>query len=117
MVLAAVLVITAGVTGCQVSAADPAVRQSVVNGSSVASISQQLIITFKRNTLTCDPAGIARLSEISQVPLELVRPMSGNACVVRQVEKSGISFAQGQQLLKQQPSIESVEPDALMKTM
>lgn len=119
MVLAIVIVIvmTAGVTGCQVSAADPAMRQPVLTGSPAAPISQQLIITFKRNTLACDPAGIARLSEISKVPLELVRPMSGNACVVRQLEKSGSTFDQGQQILKHQPSIEWVERDALMKTM
>jgi len=48
-------------------------------------VSQQLIIKFKPNTIACDAAGIAHLSAVTQVPLEHVRPMSGDACVIKQL--------------------------------
>ena len=44
-----------------------------------ARVSQQLIVKFKPNTIACDATGIAHLSAATQVPLEHVRPMSGDA--------------------------------------
>jgi hypothetical protein len=116
-VLVIVTVIITGVSGCQVSAADTDTRQPAVKALPTTSATQQLIIKFKPNTLDCNATGIARLSTESGVPLELVGPMSGNACLARQLAKADISFAQGQQRLKQHPAIEWVEQDALMKTM
>ncbi len=80
-----------------------------------AAVSQQLIIKFKPNTIVCDAAGIAGLSSATQVPLEHVRPMSGDACVVKQFADNAEAFSQGQEILKQHPAIEWLEEDRIMK--
>jgi hypothetical protein len=81
------------------------------------SVSQQLIIKFKPNTIVCNPVGIAQLSSTTNVSLEFVRPMSGDACVVRQVADSADNLLHGQETLKNNPAVEYVEPDAVMKTL
>jgi hypothetical protein len=100
--------------GCQLSAVDDLRRSSpqMIAGTSG---SQQLIIKFRPGTLSCDPAGIACLSSTTHVALEFVRPMSGDACVVKHLANDSGSFSQGQQVLRQHPAIEWVEPDAVMK--
>lgn len=97
-------------TGCQTSfsfarAADAA----------PATVSQQLIIKLKADTLNCDAADITRLSREAQVPLEYIRAMSGDACVVRQTADSREHLEQGQQTLRQHPALEWLELDARMK--
>ena len=82
-----------------------------------ASASQQLIIKFKPNTIACNPAGIAQLSSTTHVSLEFVRTMSGDACVVKQIADSDEGLLQGQKTLKQNPAVEYLEPDAVMKPM
>jgi len=81
------------------------------------STSQQLIIKFKPNTIACTPEGIAQLSATANVPLEFVRTMSGDACVVKQFAESADILLQGQKTLKENPAVEYLEPDAIMKAL
>lgn len=78
-------------------------------------VSQQLIIKFKSNTIACDAAGIASLSAATQVPLEHGRPMSGDACVVKQFADKAEGLSHGQERLKQHPAIEWLEEDRMMQ--
>lgn len=82
-----------------------------------ASASQQLIIKFKPNTIACTPAGIAQLSSTTHVSLEFIRTMSGDACVVKQFADSADNLLHGQETLKQNPAVEYLEPDAIMKAL
>ena len=82
-----------------------------------ASASQQLIIKFKPNTIACHPAGIAQLSSTTHVALEFIRTMSGDACVVKQFADSADNLLHGQETLKQNPAVEYLEPDAVMKAL
>ena len=103
-------------SGCQSYlpiAANNSSQQSIV-GTMVA---EQLIIKFKPNTFSCDPIGIAQLSLVTRVPLEYVRRMSGDACVIRQLADEMNDFLRGKKLLRQQPSVEWVEQDAKMKAL
>ena len=80
-------------------------------------VSQQLIVKFKPNTITCDAPEIAHLSAVTRVPLEYVRPMSGNACVIKQLADDAAGLSQGQETLKQHPAIEWLEEDKMMKAL
>lgn len=82
-----------------------------------ASASRQLIIKFKPDTIACTPEGIARLSSTTRVSLEFVRTMSGDACVVKQFGDSAENLLQGQKTLKENPAVEYLEPDAVMKSL
>jgi hypothetical protein len=101
--------------GCHSSPTDSNSSRLTSNAPTDASTSQQLIIKFKPDTIACSPEGIARLSLATRVSLEFIRQMSGQACVVKQLAGSAEGISKGQTLLKQHPSIEWVEPDALMK--
>ena len=103
--------------GCQFSPADHASGKPALRSAAAASTHQQLIVKFKSATFRCVPADIARLSAQTNVRLEFVRPMSGDACVIKQVQGDARDFSHGQKLLMQHPSIEWVELDAVMKTM
>lgn len=76
--------------------------------------SQQLIVKFKPHTLACDTSGVAHLSADTQVPLEHVRAMSGDACVINQLADSVAALLQGQEKLKRHPAIEWLEEDRVM---
>lgn len=110
------VVAIAAATGCQVppSTINPVKPQSVSPGPRLAF--QQLIIKFKPNISACDATGIAQLSVRTQVPLEFVRIMSGDACVIRQLADHSSKFSQGQKILKQDSTVEWVESDSVMKT-
>lgn len=82
-----------------------------------ASASQQLIIKFKPNTIACTPAGIAQWSSTTHVSLEFVRTMSGDACVVKQFADTADLLLHGQKTLKENPAVEYLEPDAVMKAL
>jgi hypothetical protein len=82
-----------------------------------APVSRQLIIKFKPDTIACDPAGIAQLSSITHVSLEFVRTMSGDACVVKQFADSADDLLHGQKTMKENPAVEYLEPDAVMKAL
>lgn len=101
-------------TGCQ---APPAMAASQSSPRPIAetTAAQQLIIKFKPNTIACDVAGIAHLTLATQVPLEYVRPMSGNACVIRQVADGTNDFFAGKELLRQHPAVEWLEQDKKKK--
>jgi hypothetical protein len=103
--------------GCQPpsSLADP--RQTSPTTIIRASASRQLIIKFKPNTIACTPAGIAQWSSTTRVSLEYVRTMSGEACVVKQFADSADNLSRGQQTLKENPAVEYLEPDAVMKAL
>lgn len=104
------LAVLAVATGCQQPLANNILPQP-------ASISQQLIIKFKPGTIPCNSAGIAHLSSTTRISLEFIRPMSGDACVVKQfaINKEGLS--QGQKKLQQHSSVELVEQDVEMKAL
>ncbi len=78
---------------------------------------QQLIIKFRPNTITCDAAGIAHLSSVTGIPLEYVRPMSGDACVIRQRAGGAKELLQRQELLKEHSAVEWLEQDAKKKAL
>jgi hypothetical protein len=80
-------------------------------------VSQQLIVKFKPNTITCDAPEIAHLSAVTRVPLEYVHPMSGGACVVQQWAANAEGLSHGQETLKQHPDIEWLEEDRMMKAL
>jgi hypothetical protein len=82
-----------------------------------ASASRQLIIKFKPNTIACTPEGIAQFSSTTHVSLEFVRTMSGDACVVKQFADSEDNLLPGQKTLKENPAVEYLEPDAIMKAL
>jgi hypothetical protein len=82
-----------------------------------ASVSRQLIIKFKPDTISCNPAGIAELSLATHVSLEFVRPMSGDACVVKQFADSADGLLRGQKTLKDNSAVEYLEPDSIIKAL
>ena len=104
------------VVGCQMppslSASSPPLSAPMLTGN--GAVSQQLIIKFKSNTIACDAAGIANLSSATQVPLQYVRPMSGDACVVQQFADDAEGLSSGQERLKRHPAIEWQEKDRMM---
>lgn len=102
---------------CQFPATNNPSAKSGVHSAVPASTPQQLIVKFKSATFRCIPADIARLAVQTGVQLEFVRPMSGDACVIRQVRDNAGDLARGLKLLRQHPSVEWVELDAVMKTM
>jgi len=82
-----------------------------------APAAQQLIIKFKPDTIACTPEGIAQFSSTTRVSLEFVRTMSGDACVLKQSADSADILLQGQKTLKENPAVEYLEPDAIMKAL
>jgi hypothetical protein len=82
-----------------------------------APASEQLIIKFKPNTIACTPEGIAQLSSATHASLEFVRTMSGDACVVKQFADSADDLLRGQKTIKENPAVEYLEPDAVMKAL
>jgi len=101
--------------GCQMPPSPSTITQSQPVPAPIAKVSQQLIIKFKPDTIVCDAAGIARLSSTMQVLLEHIRPMSGDACVVKQFADNTNGLSQGQNVLRQHPAIEWLEEDRMMK--
>ena len=80
-------------------------------------VSQQLIVKFKPNTIACDATQIAHLSAVTRVPLEYVRPMSGDACVIKQLADDAAGLSQRQETLKQYPAIEWLEEDRTVEAL
>lgn len=111
---------TLATTACQLPSAGETTLPAATTAAAVApksAASQRLIIKFKPHTISCDAAGIARLSADTQMALEYIRPVSGNACVIRHASDREEDFAKGRTVLKQHPAVEWVEVDAVMKTM
>lgn len=104
-------------TGCQsLPSGNEAAKRSPAPVANAGDF-RQLIVKFKSATFRCNSSDISRLAAQTGMQLEFVRPMSGDACVIRQVRGSADDYSRGQKLLQQHPSIEWVEPDAIMKTM
>ncbi len=105
--------------GCQASSntsSDPVQLAAARVPAAAALQSQQLIIKFKQTAgVACDGSRIARFSEAAGVPLQLVRPMSGQACVVKQSGAGAAELTHGLDALRKNPAVEFVEPDAVMK--
>lgn len=57
------------------------------------------------------------MSAVTRVPLEYVRPMSGDACVIKELADDAAGLSQGQETLKQHPAIEWLEEDKMMKAL
>lgn len=99
----------AAVTGCQ-----SAWSETSSPGMQVGGI-QQFIVKFKAGTFACDAADIARFAKASRIPVEFVRPMSGDACIVRPPSLHPSAAPEMQQQLKSHPAVEWVEIDRIMK--
>ena len=109
-----VMVILA-VAGCQTP---PAIADSVPSPQPVANTAaRQLIINFKPNTIACNAAGIMQLSSATRVPLEYVRPMSGNACVIKQLAVDANDVLREQELLRHHPAVEWLGQDEKKKAL
>ena len=100
--------------GCQTSFVMADSQSSPQAGANTAT--RQLIIKFKPDTISCNTAGIAQLSSATQVSLEYVRPMSGDACVVKLLDVDANSLRE-QELLRQHPAIEWLEQDEKKKAL
>lgn len=109
------MVAVVAAVGCQQPSASANPPRPAPTTIIEASTTQQLIIKFKPGTIACNPAGIARLSSAARVSLEFIRAMSGDACVVKQFADSADSLLQEQKILKQNPDVEYLELDAVMK--
>lgn len=77
-------------------------------------VHRQLIISFQDPAFPCNAAAIAEFAASTKVRLEFLRPMSGNACVVRQVASDAAGLAAGQKRMKAHRAIGWLEPDAVM---
>ena len=108
IICAAMAVIAAN--GCQPIPA-VAVPQARIPTIAETAPPHQLVIKFKPHTISCDPEGIARLALSTQVHLEYIRLMSGNACVIRQFAGVTNGFLREQELLMRHPDVEWVEQD------
>jgi hypothetical protein len=74
----------------------------------------QLIVKFKPSSgLTCDSAGIARLSAQAGFRFDYLRPMSGDACVL--TLRAGARLPAAITALQALPGVEWAEPDAVMR--
>ena len=109
------------VIGCQAHRSIAATQASLqpLTGTTAAqhSSTQQLIIKFKLNAFACNAAGIEQLSSATRVMLEFIRPMSGDACVIKQLDESSIDLLRGQERLRQHPAVEWLELDARKKAL
>jgi hypothetical protein len=77
-------------------------------------LTQQVIVKFKPHTIACDATQIAHLSAVTRVPLQYVRPLSGDACVIKQRANDAAGLLHGQETLKQHPAIEWLEEDRML---
>lgn len=105
-----------GIAACQSSSPPaPVGEPRPVAGASDAF--RQLIIRFKPGTVACDAAAIARFAAAVGVSLQFVRPMSGEACVVRQTAESVRRLQDDLETIKKHPAVQWAEPDAVMKAL
>lgn len=111
------VVVILAATGCQPPPQAVAAFQSAPQPIAETAATRQLIIKFKPNTIACDTVGIAQLSSVTRVQVEYIRPMSGDACVVRQSADDTNGLEQGQETLRQYPAVEWLEQDAKMKAL
>jgi len=110
------LMAVAVVTGCQaasVTAESISAPQTFPNNAPTL----QLMIKFRPNTLDCSTAGIARLSSDTLLHLVYIRPMSGDACVIKLLAVDDNDIGRANELLKKHPAVEWVEPDSKKKAM
>lgn len=104
------------VTGCYATAPIKPAIASTLESADPKAVFQQFIVKFKPGSVTCDKVGLARFSEVADLRMEFIRPMSGNACVVLLWATNPEALIRQQIMLKRHPSVEWAEPDALMKT-
>lgn len=113
LLMAGMLALT-GMAACQ-SAQPPLAAQPPA--VSVPGSSRQLMIRFEPGTVACDAAAIARFAAAVRVSLEFLRPMSGNACVVRQTAPDVQRLQDDLETLKRHPAVQWAEPDTVMKAL
>ena len=104
------------VTGCHAPLYATAI-QAPPQSIAETTASQQLIIKFKPGTFACDSDGIAQLSSATQLHLEYIRPMSGDACVIKLLTVDTHESELAVELLRKHPAVEWVEPDSKKKAM
>ncbi|MBI3902182.1 MAG: hypothetical protein HY306_04465 [Nitrosomonadales bacterium] len=100
-------------SGCQSPPSDIASSHQPVAGTEI----RQLIAKFKPHTITCDAAGIAQLSSATGMAVEHVRPMSGDACVIKLQGSSEEDISRRVELLRRNPAVEWLELDAKKKAL
>jgi len=61
----------------------------------------------------CDATQLAHLSAVTRVPLQHVRPLSGNACVIQQRAEDVTGLSHGQNTLKCHPVIEWLDEEMI----
>ena len=107
------------VGGCQLFPASPArcPLSPVEMGIGEGHVSQQLLVKFAPNTIACTAGGIAELPVVTHVWLTHVRPLSGDACVLRQWAGSVADLARGHALLRRYPAIEWIEADRVLQPL
>ncbi|MDO9216294.1 MAG: hypothetical protein Q7U14_03420 [Lacisediminimonas sp.] len=89
---------------------------SAGDGAREPAAGPQLIVKFRSGTLACDDAGIARLSAQAGLRLRLIRPMSGDACVIRlQDAVDSAATAAALAAIRGLPPVQYAEPDAPMR--
>jgi hypothetical protein len=72
----------------------------------------QLIVKFRPASIACESAGIAAFARQTRLDLQWVRPMSGDACVLR---LRAADPAKALAALQARPEVEWAESDAVMR--
>lgn len=88
---------------------------SPASAISPARVEQQLIIKFKSHTIACSAPALARFSAEIHIALQYIRPMSGDACVVKQTAAHQAGLLEGQRILKNHLAVDWLEEDRNMK--
>lgn len=105
------------VVGCQAppssSTNSPSQPTSMLRGE--VRLTQQIIVKFKPHTIACDATQIAHLSAVTRVPLQYVRPLSDDACLIQQRADDAAGLSLGQDTLKRHPAIEWFEEDRMLE--
>jgi len=105
------------VVGCQAppsfSTNSPSQPTSMLRGE--MRLTKQIIVKFKPHTIACEATQIAHLSAVTRVPLQHVRSLSGDACVIQQRADDTAGLSLGQDTLKHHPAIEWLEEDRMLE--
>lgn len=71
-----------------------------------SAFSRQLMIRFQPGSVACEAAAIAYFAAATHVWLQYVRPMSGNACVVRHSAANAQRWQDDLETLKRHPAVQ-----------
>lgn len=99
-------------SGCQMLPASPRASEASAPSGPPA---RQLMVKLRGARTSCDASQIALLGRATAQQLEYIRPMSGDACVIRQKAETPKALADGFRRLVQHPTVDWVEVDGVMK--